>query len=123
MSNIDAIGRNVKRLREEKGWSQEELAVKLGVTDRAVSAWEHGRSYPRMAMLDKLCEVFRCQTRDLTHEYTELRAEVDAVSKEYEQKEESGKDGNEFIILQLFRRLSSENQQKIILEMMNLINK
>ena len=121
MSNIDAIGKNVKRLREERNWSQEELATKLGVTDRAVSSWEHGRAYPRMAMLDKMCEVFGCRTQDLTHEYSEVRAMVHEIEKSA--KEDTASDSNEFIVLNLYRRLSPENQQKIILEMMNLINK
>ena len=34
----------VRLLRQDRGWSQKELAEKLGVTDRAVSKWENGVS-------------------------------------------------------------------------------
>lgn len=36
------IGLNIKRLREKNGMTQEQLAAKLGVTDKAVSTWELG---------------------------------------------------------------------------------
>lgn len=45
-------------LRKEKGFTQEELAYKLGVTRQAVSRWEAGETAPDMASIVKLCEVF-----------------------------------------------------------------
>ncbi len=41
-----AIGRFIAQLRREKGYTQKELAEKLGVTDKAVSRWETGRGIP-----------------------------------------------------------------------------
>lgn len=44
----------IKKNREENGFTQQELADKLGVTRQAVSGWERGKAYPD---LDKLKEI------------------------------------------------------------------
>ena len=40
------------------GWSQQELADKLGVTNVAVSQWERGVKQPKMEMREALCDLF-----------------------------------------------------------------
>ncbi len=44
-------GALIAALRKEKGWSQTELAERLGVTNKAVSRWETGRGYPDVELL------------------------------------------------------------------------
>ena len=46
MENIQ-IGPFIRDVRVEQGMTQQQLADKLGVTDKAVSKWERGVSYPR----------------------------------------------------------------------------
>ena len=41
--NQDKIGKFILELRKEKNMTQQELADKIGVTDRAISKWENGR--------------------------------------------------------------------------------
>lgn len=43
--NQEKIGKFISSLRKEKGYTQLELAKKLGVTDKAVSKWERGISH------------------------------------------------------------------------------
>lgn len=45
--NQDKIGKFIAKLRNEKRMTQQELANKIGVTDRAVSKWENGLSFPK----------------------------------------------------------------------------
>jgi repressor LexA len=56
------IGKNIKRLRREAGYSQEQLARKLNVTQGAVSHWEQGSANPDMSLLKKLAELFNVST-------------------------------------------------------------
>ncbi|MBR5948298.1 MAG: helix-turn-helix domain-containing protein [Clostridia bacterium] len=47
-------GAMIKRLREERGMTQAELAEKLRVGDKAVSKWETGRGYPDISLVEPL---------------------------------------------------------------------
>lgn len=45
------MGENIRRERQQKGWTQAELAEKLGVSDRAVSRWETNMAAPAVDTL------------------------------------------------------------------------
>ena len=48
---------NLRRIRRERGISQEELAEQLKVSRQAVSKWEQGNGYPEVEKLLLLSEV------------------------------------------------------------------
>lgn len=52
-------------LRKQKGWSQEELGDKLGVTRQTVSKWELGLTTPEMEKLAAISELFGITTDEL----------------------------------------------------------
>ena len=52
------IGRNIKRLRKQAGYSQESLARLLGVTQGAVSQWEKDRTIPDTPFLMEMARIF-----------------------------------------------------------------
>ncbi len=52
--NQYVTGEIIKKLREENGLTQLELAKELNVTDKAVSRWETGKGYPDIAILEPL---------------------------------------------------------------------
>ena len=56
---MNAVGRNIYALRKEFGFTQEELAGKLGVTYQAVSKWENGTTAPDISLLPELAAVFK----------------------------------------------------------------
>ena len=53
-----SIGTNIRRLREEKGFTQEKIADALDVSFQAVSSWERDEYKPDIDRLLKLAEVF-----------------------------------------------------------------
>ena len=52
--DYEKTGKLIQELRKEKELTQKELSDKLGVTDRAVSNWERGKSFPDVSMLKPL---------------------------------------------------------------------
>ena len=63
--NQEKIGKFISDLRKEKGLTQKELAITLGVTDRAVSKWENGRGMPDVSLLKTLCETLDISINEL----------------------------------------------------------
>lgn len=52
--DLDKIGKFIKYLRVKKGLSQEELASKINVTNKAISRWECGNGLPGTPLLEPL---------------------------------------------------------------------
>ena len=49
---------NLKSIRKERGSSQKQVALKLGVVESCYANWEQGRTEPSISMLRKICELF-----------------------------------------------------------------
>jgi len=63
----------IEQLREEKGWSQEELALKIKVSPSEISHNESGRRDPRLSTLERLAEALEVRCHDLISMAEELR--------------------------------------------------
>ena len=63
--NQEKIGKFILDLRKEKNMTQNELADKLGITDRAISKWENGRGMPDLSLLMPLCEILGISINEL----------------------------------------------------------
>ena len=50
--------KTIRELREARGWTQLELAYKLGVTPATVSNWERGVFEPKAGQLRALARAF-----------------------------------------------------------------
>ncbi len=61
----NTIGTRIAALRKAHGYTQEELAEKLGVSGQAVSKWENDISYPDILMLPKIASLFGVTTDEL----------------------------------------------------------
>jgi transcriptional regulator with XRE-family HTH domain len=59
------LGRNVRRLREAKGWSQEDYADRAGIHRTYVSDIERGRRNPTITVVDKLALPLDVSAGDL----------------------------------------------------------
>ena len=56
--NIDNIGKFIKKLREEKKLTQEELSEMIPISRQAVSKWERGLAVPDSQVLLRLSDIF-----------------------------------------------------------------
>lgn len=61
----EKIGKFIFELRKEKKMTQQELADKIGVTDRAISKWENGRGMPDLSLMKPLCDVLGITLNEL----------------------------------------------------------
>lgn len=52
----------IKELRQARGWTQADLARRLGVTRNGVNSWEQGLSMPSPASLVDLARMFSVST-------------------------------------------------------------
>lgn len=52
--DIERVGKAIKFLRKRAGYTQRDLAERIGISDKAVSKWERGISLPDIALLGKL---------------------------------------------------------------------
>ncbi len=50
--------KTIRQLRQERGWTQFELALRVGVQPQAVYLWESGRRTPQVPQLRKLGQLF-----------------------------------------------------------------
>jgi putative transcriptional regulator len=54
------LNENIKAVRQAKGLSQEELAIKLNVVRQTISKWERGLSVPDSEMLVSISDILEC---------------------------------------------------------------
>jgi len=59
------FGETIRRLRREKGLTQEALAARLNVSFQTISKWERDESWPDLSMLPVLAGFFDVRTDDL----------------------------------------------------------
>ncbi len=64
MDNIK-FGKFIKELRQEQNMTQKELAEKINLTDKAISKWERGLSFPDITMLNTLSDVFQVSVLEI----------------------------------------------------------
>lgn len=59
------IGRFIAKKRKEQSLTQEQLAERLGVSNKTVSKWETGKCMPDYSMINVLCEELKISVSEL----------------------------------------------------------
>ena len=62
------FGDKLIELRKKNGYSQEELAEKLGVSRQSVSKWESNNTYPETDKIIQIANLFDCSMDDLIND-------------------------------------------------------
>lgn len=55
----------IARMRLERGWTQKELAARIGCKQNQIAYWESKKSNPTFASLQKLANAFGCTIAEL----------------------------------------------------------
>ena len=72
------IGSVIKKYRKEAGYTQEEMANRLGVTTPAVNKWENGNSKPDIELLSPIARLLHISLDTLLsfqEKLTDLKSE------------------------------------------------
>lgn len=73
---------NLKTMRKAKGYTQEELAIKLNVVRQTVSKWEKGLSVPDADVLCKIADVLDTDVSTLLGEEIVEETDKSAVAQQ-----------------------------------------
>ena len=78
------VGQNIKRLRTEKGVTQEQLAEAMNVTCAAVSKWERNETYPDITLLQPIAFYFNVTLDELMgYDREKVNQEIENLVAEY----------------------------------------
>lgn len=94
-------GKFISQKRKEKNLTQEQLAEKLGVSNKTISKWETGKCMPDYAVVESLCE--------------ELEITVAELMDGEETEEKSVRAYDEEQIMDLLKRTQELEKQKNVL--------
>lgn len=120
---IMTLGDRIKRLRQEKGWSQMQLSQKLKVHQKQISGYERGIHAPSIEFLIKLANLFNVsldyiafddrgdnnQLQISDRELIQTMKEIEGLSEE--DKITIKAVLNTFIIKNRFQRIATETGQ------------
>ncbi|MBR2839894.1 helix-turn-helix domain-containing protein [Candidatus Saccharibacteria bacterium] len=98
--NLERIGKFIAKKRQEKGFTQENLAEELDISNRAVSKWERGICLPDANNMAKLCKLF-----DIS--YNELLSGEVINQKDYKKHSEK--------LLEEFSKIETATNKKFFL--------
>ena len=76
--NTYLTGPVIKRLREEKGLTQSELADQIGVSDKAVSKWETSKGLPDISLIEPLSKALGVSVMELMSGDTVINKNISA---------------------------------------------
>ena len=98
------IGKFIASCRKEQGMTQAALAEKLGISDRAVSKWENGRSMPDSGIMLDLCGLLKINVNELLSG-EKIMAEV------YDRRAEEN-------MIEMKRQIEEQNRQMLRIEVL-----
>ena len=105
--NQEKIGKFIAERRKSKKLTQEQLAEKLGISDRAVSKWERGLNLPDASLMLELSKILEISVNEL------LSGEIIKKEKYMEKAE-----GN---LVELNEIIERSNKRFLILEIVLII--
>ncbi len=92
MKKTNGLSEMIKRARVLAGFSQKDLARKLGLSDKTISAYETGRAIPPLPTLEKIADVTRRPVEEFLNGSVESNGEIKKMNRKLDliMKELSG---------------------------------
>lgn len=87
-----SFSEKIRKLRKDKGLSQEQLAEILNVSRQSVSKWESGQSYPEIDKLIVLSDLFGITIDELVKKNIKPTTNLDYEIKNGNELESEGED-------------------------------
>ncbi|MBR2446515.1 MAG: helix-turn-helix transcriptional regulator [Clostridia bacterium] len=84
-------------LRKKNGWSQEELAEKVGVSRQAISKWESAQSIPDLDKILRMSEIFGVTTDFLLKDEMEAEEYTGSTADDSPLRSVSMEDANKYL--------------------------
>ncbi len=107
------IGKKIRELRNSNGFSQTQMASKLGISYQQVQKYEKGVNCPNVTRIFQIADVFKVAPIELI---------LPEGYKEKEKKKKASQlEKDEISVLQLYRKLPRKSQKKAVFEMLQAI--
>ena len=95
--NQEKIGKFIMECRKEQKFTQEQLAYKLGVSNRSISNWENGVCLPDSSLYKPLCDIleitlnefFEGQKLNIEHDKGDVKLMNMLMNKLYQLSDQS----------------------------------
>ncbi|MBN8897452.1 MAG: helix-turn-helix transcriptional regulator [Rhodospirillales bacterium] len=101
MTDPMQMGARIREVRRERGWTQDQLALAVGVSRSAVAQWETGRAGQITGNLTRIAAALQVGVEYLMYGQ-DKRGPAEAIS------------GDELAILRLYRECSPEDRQRLL---------
>ncbi|MBP3655485.1 MAG: helix-turn-helix transcriptional regulator [Clostridia bacterium] len=115
-----SIGERIKKLRYEKGYTQQEIADKLQVSQATVAGWERGTSKPSVKVNNRLAELFGVTIEYLYRDWDDVLIINDTtIVKPYNELErwqdqfEDDVEEEVHSLVALYNSLNSEGKRRV----------
>lgn len=83
------IGDKIKKIRDNHNLSQDRFGKKIGLSGKTISAYETGRTYPPIKILQKIVEVYKTPIVNI---HTDLKTDINSKIEYIEEEVASLKD-------------------------------
>lgn len=102
------ISDRIKQLRTEKKWTQAQLAEKIGIKQKQISAYERGANIPSAEVLIKIAETF-----DVSLDYLAFESRGQSAKIEVKDRD----------LLRYFEAIDNynEDERKLVKDMLSLV--
>lgn len=107
--DYEVLGQFLKNCRTQSSFTQQEVALKLGVTFQNVSSWERGKSKIDIDTLIRLCGIYEVNFIDALNKANENENSPASATAETEDL-----DKDEKTLIQNYRALNDEGQEKLL---------